>query len=578
MADRTTDINNGSKVKFLLGTQAALEPYIAGTKTAVNGTFYLTNDSHRLYVGNKDGKAVPVNEGVVTVANLTALQTNYATAHPGEFFYVTDGNILCVCAGLDSTGQKKFVQINNNTNTYVESAKTTISATGSVATVSEAFTRNDGVDVENSFQIATAEGIKVSVSEDKKTLTLTGTTNSNFAFTVTSANGKATAKLTLTDSNGDTTEASIKSASTDLLNLSKDTDGSLLFTPKDQKVKAVKATAGATGFSVAITNHDGVDVSGTIDPKIKIGANAATQKTVSFNNGIASLDVYTKAEIDSLAMAMNAMTYKGLVKSDSNTSTSAKKWSEVVNGTTTKVSIGDTYLFLDDITFSQTGATEKSETYTAGTLAIAKTSTGGEDANGYLTGIIDWDYVESTKDTDTTYEYTINGKTVQLQEHVGSVTNTAGSIEFANGTATTASVTGSGNAAKVVFNHANVTHTSSNGDAVSQGAAAITQSNTASTQTTVTVLEGITVNNQGHVTDVKSKEITLTDTNATINAFDNSLAVANNTATFTNGLQLTHGNGVTGTKKTASFKVTSNNLTLTKSGDALSIDLVWGTF
>ena len=200
MAYRTTDITNGSQVKFLLGTQADLEPYIKGTAKAANGTFYLTNDSHRLYVGNKEGKVVPVNEGVTTVDNLTLLQSTYATAHPGEFFYVTDGNILCVCAG-EQGGQKKFVQINNNTDSYVNKADTTIAASGSVATISQVLTRNDSIAVNDSFNIATAEGIKVSVSEDKKTLTLTGTTNDNFAFTVTpdGTSSTATAVLALTD-------------------------------------------------------------------------------------------------------------------------------------------------------------------------------------------------------------------------------------------------------------------------------------------------------------------------------------------------------------------------------------------
>jgi hypothetical protein len=43
------------KVMFKRGSQANL-----ATATIVNGAFYLTNDTNRLYIG-KDGKAVPVN-------------------------------------------------------------------------------------------------------------------------------------------------------------------------------------------------------------------------------------------------------------------------------------------------------------------------------------------------------------------------------------------------------------------------------------------------------------------------------------------------------------------------------------
>lgn len=584
MAYRTTDINNGSQVQFLLGTQADLEPYIKGTSKAINGTFYLTNDSHRLYVGNKEGKAVPVNEGVTTVDNLTLLQSTYATAHPGEFFYVTDGNILCVCAGVQD-GQKKFVQINNNTDSYVESAETTIAASGSVATISQVLTRNDSIAVNDSFKIATAEGIKVSVSEDKKILTLTGTTNDNFAFTVTSdgTNSTATAVLALTDSNGDKVEATIKSAKSDLLKMSKDDTGALVLEAKDQKPTALDLKATATGFSATLTNHDSMTIGGTIEPQIKIGVEKANQETVNFVNGLATLNVYSKKDIDAKMKALNAMTYKGLVKSDGNTSSATSlKWSQVVNNTgTPKVSIGDVYLFLDDITFTQTGST-KAEKYSAGTLAIAKSSVSGEDSNGYLVGTIDWDYVESTNDTDTTYALGLNNKIVQLKEFKGLDTNVTGAIEFADGDNITAAVTntakdGSVNA-KVVFNHNKLTPATPANTKASQNAAAVNASNVASTSTVVTVLDSINVDAYGHVNKIQTKEVTLLDTNSTINKFADTVAVASNVATITSGLQLMHGNSMVGTEKTASFKVASNNLALSAKDNTLTIDLVWGTF
>ena len=584
MAYRTTDITNGSQVKFLLGTQADLEPYIKGTAKAANGTFYLTNDSHRLYVGNKEGKVVPVNEGVTTVDNLTLLQSTYATAHPGEFFYVTDGNILCVCAG-EQGGQKKFVQINNNTDSYVNKADTTIAASGSVATISQVLTRNDSIAVNDSFNIATAEGIKVSVSEDKKTLTLTGTTNDNFAFTVTSdgTSSTATAVLALTDSNGDKVEATIKSAKSDLLKMSKDEKGALVLEAKDQKPTALDLKATATGFSATLTNHDSMTIGGTIEPQIKIGVEEANQETVNFVNGLATLNVYSKKDIDAKMKALNAMTYKGLVKSDGNTSSATSlRWSQVVNNTgTPKISIGDVYLFLDDITFTQTGST-KAEKYSAGTLAIAKSSVSGEDSNGYLVGTIDWDYVESTNDTDTTYALGLNNKIVQLKEFKGDDTNVTGTIEFADGDNITAAVTNTATdgsvKAKVVFNHNTLKPATPENTKASQNAAAVNASNVASTSTVVTVLDSIGVDAYGHVNKIQTKEVTLLDTNSTINKFADTVAVASNVATITSGLQLMHGNSMVGTEKTASFKVKSNNLTLSAADNTLTIDLVWGTF
>ena len=134
-------ISAGKNIQFLLGTQANLEKYIAGPSgsdgaRAAEGTFYLTNDTHRLYVGTSLGTAAPVNEGVITVPNLDALQN--VSAHPGEFYYVKAGNILCVYDG------KQWVQINNNTNTYVKATDTVVSLADQVATITTKYTMNDG--------------------------------------------------------------------------------------------------------------------------------------------------------------------------------------------------------------------------------------------------------------------------------------------------------------------------------------------------------------------------------------------------------------------------------------------------
>lgn len=88
-------------LKFLRGLQSALPT--AGT----DGYFYLTTDTHRLYT-SIDGKVVPVNEGVTTVANLDAL-ASVTGANAGDFFYCTQENILCVFNG------QTFVQINPDT-------------------------------------------------------------------------------------------------------------------------------------------------------------------------------------------------------------------------------------------------------------------------------------------------------------------------------------------------------------------------------------------------------------------------------------------------------------------------------
>jgi hypothetical protein len=99
-------------IKFLRGSQGSLNNLItSGDSKNVAGAFYLTEDTNRLYIGKTiDGKVVPVpvNQGVVYVANIDALPSGDAAAavKTGEFYYAEAENILCV----RSAG--KWIQIN----------------------------------------------------------------------------------------------------------------------------------------------------------------------------------------------------------------------------------------------------------------------------------------------------------------------------------------------------------------------------------------------------------------------------------------------------------------------------------
>jgi hypothetical protein len=113
---------DGKNVLFLQGTQAKLNE-LMNNGGAKEGAFYLTNDTHRLYIGrtvNNVTKPVAVNEGVVTVNTVDDLPTTGVNV--GEFYYVTTGNILCVYSGAG------FVQINadTDTNSYIKEIDTPV--------------------------------------------------------------------------------------------------------------------------------------------------------------------------------------------------------------------------------------------------------------------------------------------------------------------------------------------------------------------------------------------------------------------------------------------------------------------
>ena len=100
----TPTINKNQNVVFKLGLEETLK---GKDFQAVNGTFYLTSDTHRLYVGDKDGNVCPVNQGVIPVKTLPDHLNGDVI--PGHFYYLTDDNILATFNGT------QWVQINPDT-------------------------------------------------------------------------------------------------------------------------------------------------------------------------------------------------------------------------------------------------------------------------------------------------------------------------------------------------------------------------------------------------------------------------------------------------------------------------------
>lgn len=565
-------INAGTNIQFLLGTQAGLEKYIAGPSVpdgarAAEGTFYLTNDTHRLYVGTSLGTAVPVNEGVITVSNVDALKT--ISAHPGEFYYVSEGNILCVYTG------KEWVQINNNTNTYLQSTDAVVSLTDQVATITTKYTMSTGAtDISDSWKLAVADGIKVSIDAATDKVILTGVVNESFG--VTAASNIAT--VTLKDSFNHEEAFKIKTGDETTMTVGASAEkDAVVLSVKDMSNTNMAVTSEAAGFRIGVTDIMGTQ-SAVLNPSIKVGASSDStkHKTLNFVNGTATLPVYTAEEINDIKLALNAMTYRGLVTEAGGSSPVSKAWATVRDGS---AEIGDTYLFAEKVT-------DGSSVYSKGTLAIAR----GVETNGVIPARqVAWDFVESTVNTDTKYELnnqaTVAGANgfVQLVGKLGGTTEAGKKVFFEDGTAIKASVTVDNDGhAHVSFSHEGITAAKTTG-AVTQGAATYsTSDNKAEKVDTITALESITVNAQGHVIGFKTNTITLKDTNAVINSVGMSVGAASaaKEVILTSSVQLKDGAGTAMTAKTGTFKMKSDTLVFNQadSGNTLGIDLVWGSF
>lgn len=563
-------ISAGKNIQFLLGTQANLEKYISGSSTAIEGTFYLTNDTHRLYVGTSAGTAVPVNEGVITVPNIDALQ--HVSAHPGEFYYVTTGNILCVYDG------KQWVQINNNTDTYLAKTDTVVSLADQVATITTKYTMNNGTsDISDSWNLAVAEGVKVSIDAATDKVILTGVVNDSFG--VSAASNIAT--VTLRDSFNNEKTFKVKTGDITTMTVGASAEGdAVVLDVKDMSNTALKVTPEAIGFKIAVTDIMGTQ-SDVINPSIKVGASSddTKHKTLNFVNGTATLPIYTKEEIDDIKLALNAMTYRGLVgtsASSANPQRVIKEWATVKNGS---AEIGDTYLFAEQVT-------DGSNVYSKGTMAIAR----GVETNGVIpAGNVIWDFVESTVNTDTKYELNnqataagANGF-VQLVGKLGGTTEAGKKVFFEDGTAIKASVSVDNDGhAHVSFSHEGITAAQTTGTVTQSAATYASSDNKAESVTTITALESITVNAQGHVTNFKTNTITLKDTNAVINSVGMSVGAAKaaKEVVLTSSVQLKDGAGTIMTAKSGTLKMKSDTLVFNQKdgGASLGIDLVWGSF
>jgi hypothetical protein len=554
-----------ANVGFKLGLQSKVDELIAaGTSAgAVEGSFYLTSDTNRLYIGKADTSLVPVNEGVVTVAsisNLPSLTTaTDKVANTGRFYYVSGSNILCVYNGSE------WVQINSNTNTTVSEHTATVSASNDVGTVTHTIKSSDGASKPASFTVTGKDGIKITGTGSALTITGDKYTLSNAAGTNT---GEVDIKLDSANTDNDTKVTLKQGSNVTLTNDS--TNKTVTIAAKDTTNSSVTVSNETKGFKVSVKDSTGAKVEGTFSPIIKYGK---TPVTVEFESGTATLDIYTKGEIDDTMKALNAMTYKGTIGVDGTAGTSVP---------TSSVSIGDTFLVCSDLVYG-------SAKLTKGALLIARSTDGTENSSGYIDASkLTYDVVEATNDTDTTYrlvnESVTNGAGFTLKASTG---GSVGTVKVVSGTKMTVSGNNSATdplSQTITVTHANTTRTDTTGDAKTQ---------TAKGSITIPVVTGVTSDETGHVTAVQTTNYTLKDTNAsmgtpavTTTAFTKSGTNVGNVKTE---IKLNDSLGAT-TTGTAYVNIVSSSLAITDNDtigessssstarSGLQIDMVWGSF
>lgn len=538
-------------VKFKLGLQTKINEYLNGGTGWEVGTFYLTSDSNRLYVGQADGIQL-LNKVVQVYSSLDQLPSA-SQAHEGDFAYIsgsstnTDGNgnagkgnILAYFNG------NQWIQINYSTDTVNKTLTNQASDVTSGVGIKTTVTDTKNKIVEDTFTIKGAKGAQVTRDGDKGIL-VTGDT-----YTLSSAAADNIATLTL--------DSALQSAST-----VKVEGGDNVTIVADANTKNIKISSKNTvNKSAALTLTDNGLVSTITDDKavssdaLKLGYNiGSTFYGIGSDAKTSELPVYTKKEVDQLFTDLNGVTYCGTVGS-SNATYQMNGSYQITKGTAATlepVHNGDMFLVDADVTYAL------DKTAKQGDLLIA---TGKED-NGVLKTIT-WTYIPSGNDMVIDTHYNFAGDAAQnswtVSSQAGSTTKQVGSIKFVKGTALDISSTASpGTNLEVTIKHADVTQTIDNKTDTSQ----------LGNGGTFTVVNKVTSNAQGHVT-----EITSTPTKLPVYGTGNDVvAVTGNTATITHFITANGSNVGSGTGT-----IVSDTLTLTKGADAnaLSVELTWGSF
>lgn len=352
--------------------------------TAAEGTFYLTSDTNRLYVGKADKTLAELNRYVSVVANVASLPANPAK---DDFVYITAGNILAVCTNPNAAEvADKWTQINpdtdSDTDTSLKSASATVVATA-----------DDGITV---------------------TLTLKENHKDVKTGTVTEVSTPIT--------------TSFKISKDDLLMANNVNVGMGVGTVAGgAKVQLEGDGIDSTNFDVSLIAGENVTITPNAeDDTITIAAKDTKYTLSTANNKLTLSDGAAKNDI-TVETSNDALTASATGNKINYTHKEYPTVSSTNSGTDSTPSHGGTFTVIDGITTDKghvTGYNEKTVTlpadqnYTYSVTGVELDSTDKSKLKVSLTGAQGGS--NSSKTSDSIFYYTVNGQKVSNQ----------GSIDF----------------------------------------------------------------------------------------------------------------------------------------------------
>ena len=529
-----------ANIMFKRGLQANLP------QKAVDGSFYLTEDTQRLYVGIGENNApVELNRtirSVESLADLNALKgpvgsnANDGVA-VGDFYYVAggansiSGNILAYCSAVDATGKPTWVQINPDTNTKLATSTEAVTKTAVTDGVKVATSVSDteGRTASGDFQLVGSKNITVALEGGKIKISTPDGSDTTYEIKTQANSSKGTILL---DSSGPKDSSINIGGKTSDVTVTSDDSGNITIGVADMRTKKIAvdaAPSSGNGFDLKV---DGMDV-GDFDPTIKLGDNEA----IHFVNGNATLPVYTKTEVDTKVSnslkTFDAMAYKGTVTSaDAST-----KLASTGN-------VGDTYKAAGDITTPVKAHT--------GDLIIAT----GTD------GAVTWDVIPSGDDQTITGAATTSGISVSDQS------GTLAEISVVKGNKINVSNSIEGKKTTLTVGHEAIAQpTPVAGPDVTQAA---------KTNAEFTAITDITEDGYGHVTGITTKKLTVVDTHNDVSGVETLVSGSNNTVETE--VSVSTKDGTTKTGKFSIGAAADSIIKVTGSGSATTLALEWGSF
>lgn len=566
---------------------------------AIDGSFYLTTDTNRLYVANGT-QLVDLNKYIKIVTSESEMN-KLTNVQLGDFVYIDQGNILAVYKTVD--GANKWVQINpdtdTNTDTTITEAKfardTTVSdkikinltikqsATDKITNQTTALN-----DIVTSFEIdqndfnALIDGAKVGLQtelvEDKIKIATTGigadttkpinlvngdnvvisTENNNITIaakdTTYSLEGAGENTVILKDSNNNNSSVIFAAGQAMDVQVSEGANPSVTYNHADvtstQTGPSAENVEVADGTFTAITGVT-VNAQGHVTNVAKETFKVTLPETYYMVNGVkvlnqGSIDFYTKTQIDEKFNTLNPMVYRGVVNESSSLPESGVK-------------VGDTYSV-------QKAGIYDGYSCEVGDLLIAT----GTETNGVITSNLEWTYIPTgdNANADTTYDLQIKdagtGASVILHNNVA---NQDDAITLQQGIG----IVIEGLEGDII----NIAH-----KAYNDVAPGTPTEKKLETDKDIVVVSGVTTEN-GHVTGINTSKLTLTlpeDKNTTYTYAGETIVTAAADGVANN---FTHKTTVTGSDNysaNATLKVSTNSLTIAGDASNVTIDLMWGTF